>query len=243
MEAKAEADQEVMNLISSSKSKPKKDKKEKPTKQRRSQNEKRRTHPVPKLVKNEISTKSCPDLIRSDMSISSSSLSPVHMSFISSGHKSEQELRMVLDRYTDTKTTTTLVKSSSNQASPLVTVTTPCHDEIAHSSTSAATISRTTSDSDKVAYQNYRNGWLCKNTKPFENVTFCFSCECTAATSALIVCIEKTGTKIVQGALVPIYRELYLCPACHTQVEQLRSENKTPNIRVSSMALDAFFST
>lgn len=92
---------------------------------------------------------------------------------------------------------------------------------------------------ESVAFSEYKDGILCLNTMPFDDVTFCFICEkdfivdvshesdCKSASNQLISkdllkkMIVVTGYKIDP---MPVYRQIYVCSDCHEHIKNKEND-------------------
>jgi hypothetical protein len=78
-------------------------------------------------------------------------------------------------------------------------------------------------------FSEFQDGLLCKNTKSFDTVDFCFVCNRHVVPDewALKPSIEITGMKFNGAAnMIPVYRQIFLCPACCQDVDE-RKQHKT----------------
>lgn len=93
---------------------------------------------------------------------------------------------------------------------------------------------------ESVTHSEYKDGLLCLNTIPFDDVTFCFICEkdftadlsyendSTSISSQLVSkdllkkVIVITGYKMDP---MPVYRQIYVCSDCHENIQRKEDES------------------
>lgn len=81
---------------------------------------------------------------------------------------------------------------------------------------------------DQSRYTEFQQGLLCKNTVEFTDVDFCFVCNAKSNDQwVLKPSIEITGMKFYtpSGDMLPVYRQLFLCPPCRVVVDE-KKQNK-----------------
>lgn len=127
-----------------------------------------------------------------------------------------------------------------------------------------STVRRASSATEKMIFNDYKDGVMNQNRRPFDGVTFCFRCDkkhddilrrCRSASSIdsvlgpLVKRVEKTGEKFRDGCMIPVYRTVFLCRECVAEVDSLKENHKTtphliessaPTIRITSQALNFF---
>lgn len=92
---------------------------------------------------------------------------------------------------------------------------------------------------ESVTYSEYKDGLLCLNKIPFDDVTFCFICErdftaelshendSTPIIKQLIAKDLLTKVIVITGYKMdpmPVYREIYVCSDCHENIQRKEDE-------------------
>lgn len=87
----------------------------------------------------------------------------------------------------------------------------------------------------------YADGVLSRNVRPFDDVSFCFVCEREDG-GELVSLVEQTSTKLDAKSekLIPQYRQLFLCPQCHSELVKARTEGLSCLVRLTRRAMTYF---
>jgi hypothetical protein len=102
-----------------------------------------------------------------------------------------------------------------------------------------------TSSPEKMVFEDYEDGVMNYNRRPFVGVNFCFRCEKRNAqrgVNTLTERVEKTGEKFRDALMIPVYRTVFLCEECVIDIHLLKknANNASVIVRITSLAMNFF---
>ncbi len=99
-------------------------------------------------------------------------------------------------------------------------------------------------DDDVTRYQVHAGGLLNRNRLAFGEVDFCFVCETPLKLDEAFASVECTGIKSdrahYEGAVVAVYRQLFLCDKCYVVVLDARKRDASYRVKMAERALVYF---
>lgn len=127
-----------------------------------------------------------------------------------------------------------------------INMPTPIHTTNSLSSPTLGSSRRaSTSGPEKMVFEDYEDGVMNYNRRPFAGVNFCFRCEKRNAqrgVNTLIQRVEKTGEKFRDALMIPVYRTIFLCEECVIDIHLLKKNaaNGSVIVRITSLAMNFF---
>ena len=100
------------------------------------------------------------------------------------------------------------------------------------------------SSAEHIIYTSYNDGLLRRNSMSFDSVDFCFVCDSSTHEYEITLkaMIDITGMKFQDFAdeMIPVYRQIFICPTCFNEVEQKKADGSYKLIKITSHAHSYF---